>query len=176
MVHEALRWWQPGAEGIDKLLASYAWEQGIVDAHEKERAVNEAHALLDQYQRSELYQAIAAANPVYREVPFIYDSGKRIIHGIIDTLFLSENGRWVIVDYKTSALRSPAEARLHARRYHMQVGAYAAAVAEQLKVDAAQLDVYIHYVRDNVTIQVTPDEWQNALGKLEAYIGHLVGT
>ena len=178
MVHEALRWWQPGAEGLDNLLASYAWEQGIVDPSEKERAVRDAHDLLEQYRHSQLYRSIASANPVYREVPFIYDTGKRILHGIIDTLFQKPDGRWVIVDYKTSTLPAvdEAQAKWHARRYHMQVAAYAAAVAEQLKVDADDLDVYIHYVRYNLTVEVMPDEWQTALSKMEAYIGHLVGN
>jgi ATP-dependent helicase/nuclease subunit A len=176
MVHEALRWSQPDTEQLGDLLASYAWEQGIVDVSERQKAVQEALDLLDQYRGSELYRDIRAAKHLYRELPFIYDSGTRIIHGVIDTLFQKPDGKWVVVDYKTSTLRSgdAADAAWHVRRFHMQVGVYAAAVAEQLKVDAGQLDVYIHYVRYGLTVQVYPDEWQTALGKMEAYIGRLV--
>jgi ATP-dependent helicase/nuclease subunit A len=180
MVHEALRWWQPGADmaRLDTLLASYAWEQGIVDAGEKDKAVRAARELLDRYFQSDLYHKIARASPVYYEVPFVYQHGARIIHGVIDALFQSSADRWAIVDYKTSSLRAEnqTEANWHARRYHMQVGAYAAAVVEQLKLDAAQLDVYIHYVRYDLTVPVTSGEWRGALDKLEAYIHRVVGT
>jgi ATP-dependent exoDNAse (exonuclease V) beta subunit len=184
MVHEALRWWQPGTANearLDHLLNSYAWEQGILDVEDKARAVEAARALLEQYIQSEIYAWLAGAVMIRRELPFIYDTGSRIIHGVIDTLFQQANGRWAVLDYKTSRLHrlhpaTLAEAAHHARRYHMQVGAYAAAVAQQLKVDADELDVYIHYIRHGLTVRINAVEWTAALNQMESVIGRLVGT
>lgn len=180
MVHEALRWWQWDEEGrnLDQLLEAYAWEQGIVGEDEKRRAVREARALLEHYQRSEVYGWLTGAKALYRELPFVYDNGRRIIHGVIDTLFQRADGTWAVLDYKTSALERPdlRAAEAHARRFHMQVGVYAAAACEQLNVDAAQVAVYIHYVRFGLTVTVPAEHWQDALRKMEPYIGRLVGT
>lgn len=180
MVHEALRWWQPGADdqSLSDLLESYAWEQGIVDPTQKRAAIDAAWNLLQDYQHSQVFGWISRAVELYRELPFIYNNGQRIIHGVIDLLMRQPGGRWVIVDYKTSSLAhgNDAIARDHARRYHMQVGAYAEAVREQLRVDADQIAVYIHYIRYNLTVAVEPSEWQAALSKMEPYIGDLVGS
>jgi ATP-dependent exoDNAse (exonuclease V) beta subunit len=112
---------------------------------------------------------------VYRELPFIFDNGKRIIHGVIDVLFQQPDGTWTLVDYKTSDLRGEA-AKSHAQRFHMQVGAYAGAVLEQLQlVDDSHLAVYIHYIRHDMTVRIESDEWRTAMEKMEPAIGSLVG-
>ncbi|HLV35510.1 MAG TPA: UvrD-helicase domain-containing protein, partial [Spirillospora sp.] len=180
IVHEALRWWTFDGDDaqLASLLESFAWEQGIVDEDKKLRAVREAQELLERYRHSEVYRWLVEAQVVYRELPFIYDNGRRIIHGVIDTLLRRPNGEWVIVDYKTSSLPAADQrgAEEHARRFHMQVGAYAAATAEQLQmVDAEQLRVYIHYVRYGLTVEIHRTAWQSALEKMEPYIGRLVG-
>lgn len=180
MVHEALRWWTFDGDDAElaSLLESFAWEQGILDEDEKLRAVGEAQELLEGYRHSEVYRWLVEAQVVYRELPFIYDNSRRIIHGVIDTLLRRPDGEWVIVDYKTSSLPAPDRrgAEEHARRFHMQVGAYAAATVEQLQiVDAEQLRVYIHYVRYGLTVEIHRADWQSALEKMEPYIGRLVG-
>src|SRR5262249_20592947 len=106
---------------------------------------------------------------------------KRIIHGVIDLLIQGADGKWIIVDYKTSHVpngKSFSEVRNHAQRYHLQVGAYAEAVIKQLeilKLDADKLQVYIHYIRYGQTIEITKAEWKPALANLEGFIGSLIG-
>jgi ATP-dependent exoDNAse (exonuclease V) beta subunit len=80
------------------------------------------------------------------------------------------------VDYKTgfvgvSADRAALEA--HARRYHLQVGVYAAAAQELLGID--RIDVYIHYIRHEQTVSIPSGAWQSALARLEDHIGNLIG-
>jgi ATP-dependent exoDNAse (exonuclease V) beta subunit len=78
------------------------------------------------------------AKQIYREIPFVYRSDKRIIHGILDVLFQRQDGSWVILDYKTSHVKGykpGMDEKLlsnHALRYHLQIGVYGAAVQEQL--------------------------------------------
>lgn len=180
MVHEALRWWQPenSPGDLQRLLRSYAWEHGIVDEREQQEAMRAATHMLEMFHTHPVYQEIVTAQHVYRELPFIYNTGSRIIHGVIDILYQRPDGRWVILDYKTSSLgRNPVQrdADDHARRFHMQVGAYAAAVLEQIRVAETDLDVYIHYIRHNLQSHVKPDDWKTALNSMEQAIGRLVG-
>jgi ATP-dependent helicase/nuclease subunit A len=182
MVHEALRWWQPGTEPSDALLQSLAWGNNIIAPEDQQQAIGKAKNMLSSYQKSDVYRLLTAAAEIYRELPFIYDTGQRIIHGVIDVLLRLPDDTWAVIDYKTSVLPTnppfdkptQAEAEAHAQRYHMQVGAYAAAVGAQLKLDAAQVAVYIHYVQHQLTVTVPPAEWQQALSLLEPSIGQLM--
>ncbi len=185
IVHEVLRWWRPGtaASDLDALLESYAWEQGIINARERDEVIKEAHREIETFFDSKVYRWIASAVHIYRELPFIWDTGNRIVHGVIDILLQHPNGNWAIVDYKTSYLPKNATqvaADHHARRFHMQVGAYAAAVEAQLfgsqKVDADALAVYIHYIHSGLTVEIARQDWRTALDKMESYIGKLIGS
>jgi hypothetical protein len=183
MVHEALRWWRPDQDPqtLDRLLESFAWQHGIVDAEEQTRIMGRARRMLEDFYRSDVFAWLKSASEVYRELPFIWNNGERIIHGVVDTLLRRADGTWVIVDYKTSALPEPTQAQAadHARRFYMQVGAYAEAVQRQLAhtqmVDDGPLAVYIHYIRYGLTVEVQPADWQAALDKMEPYIGRLTG-
>jgi ATP-dependent helicase/nuclease subunit A len=180
IVHEALRWWRfPGEiENLDKLLDSYAWEKGILDSNQREQAVQDAYKLLIKFKSEEnkLYQWVCNARQLYREVPFVYRKGEHIIHGVIDTLFEHEDGTWVIIDYKTAFVPNYALGQValaeHARRFYLQVGAYAEAVREQMRsVDGLKLRVYIHYIRYSSTVEIGEAEWQAALASLEKLVG-----
>lgn len=184
IVHEALHWWDFFGENknLEQQLESYAWKQGIVDAVEHWQAVQKAHELLSKFQVSPIHKWVKESRKFYRELPFIYKTEKRMIHGIIDLLIQHNDGTWVIVDYKTSHVPNGAQdyeaVRNHAQRYHLQVGAYAQAVIKQLellKLDADKLQVYIHYIRYNQTIPIQSQEWESALENLEGFIDRLIG-
>ncbi len=178
IVHEALRYWRfPDAESaIEPVLRSYAWSHYIIEENDVRVAVEESLDILEKFRQSDVYHWIEAAKshkrPVYPELPFIYRVEKRIIHGVIDVLFQHEDGRWILVDYKTGYVPSHA-AESHARRYYLQVGAYAAAVQAQI---GAIPDVYIHFIRYNTTVSVATAAWQAELAQLEVYTGDVVGS
>ncbi len=183
IVHEALHWWDffGENENLEQQLESYAWKQGVVDAVEHWQAVQKAHELLGRFQGSPIHKWVKESRKFYRELPFIYKTEKRIIHGVIDLLIQRADGTWVIVDYKTSHVLNGAKDRAavedHAQRYHLQVGAYAEAVIKQLqllKLDADKLQVYIHYIRYNQTIPIESKQWESALENLEGFIGSLI--
>lgn len=183
IVHEALRWWDFSGENMNLKgqLESFTWERGIVDPAQHREAVEKALLLLQAFQNSSIYQWVKESQKFYRELPFIYKTEKRIIHGVIDLLIQRADGTWVIVDYKTSYVPNGSEfseVKKHARRYHLQVGAYAEAVIKQLellKLDADKLQVYIHYIRYGQTVEIDKTEWKPALADLETFIGSLIG-
>jgi ATP-dependent helicase/nuclease subunit A len=183
MVHRVLS--QPAlpeGNALETMLQNYAWQLGILEERLRDNAVEQAKHDLDKFKTSEIYKEIGLAPEIYRELPFIFRTDKRILHGVLDVLFQREDGSWVIVDYKTSHVPDywtggKAAIVEHARRYHLQVGVYAAAVRQMLG-DVA-LDVYIHYIRYNEnndgTIRIPETDWQAAISALENQIGDVLG-
>ena len=179
IVRKALHRWVPhmSAAELRKRLDAFAWEEGIVTQREREDAVAQAHGLVQRVLHSEVESWSTSARQVYRELPFVYQKGERLIHGVIDMLMQREDGTWVLVDYKTPFVASAADetaVATHARRYHLQVGVYAAAARELLGID--QIGVYIHYIRHEQTVEIPMHVWQSALDQLEDHIGMIVGV
>ncbi len=180
MVHRVLGWWQFSEDhsNFDDRLDSYAWELGVVDEGQRKYAIQEAHELLDKMKRSQVYNWLLNAKQLYREIPFVYHSDKRIIHGVLDVLLQRPDDSWIILDYKTSHVKGYKRGtdekllREHALRYHLQVGVYAAAVQWQLS--GIVPDAYIYYIRYGQYIRVETMEWTYALDELEATIGSLL--
>ncbi|MEL6269836.1 MAG: UvrD-helicase domain-containing protein [Chloroflexota bacterium] len=193
IVHEALRWWRfPDKDNtMEAELLSYAWKHGVVQPDELRYAVNTARGWLRDMKYTSVYRWINSAERVYRELPFVYQTDKRVIHGVIDVLFQRPDGTWVIVDYKSSQVdgyieyNEAAERQNmqllmeHAERYHLQVGVYAAAVERYLAsigeaLEPEQLDIYLHYLRYVQEVRVSHAQWTTALSKLENQIGRLI--
>src|SRR5690606_7309549 len=130
-------------------------------------AVQQAYDLLQRVRHSDVARWIAEAEEggeVYREQPFVYMQGARQIHGVIDLLLHMPDGRWLVIDYKTSRVDEGAPLASHARRYHLQLGVYAAAVRELI---GAAPQVYVHYIRYAKTVQIQLAQWQAALLRFE---------
>lgn len=164
MVHKALQY--QGTPGdLHVKLRTYAWEQGVTDLQNAELAVLEAAELLHQTEQRPFMQRLQQATKVYRELPFTLQREGRTINGQIDVLYLSY-GKWTVLDYKTDQVEEQF-VHSHSRRHHMQVGIYAAAV-EELTGQAP--DVYLHYIRTAITIQVSESQWRAALAALETNI------
>jgi hypothetical protein len=194
IVHEALRWWRfpDDHDDMEAELTSYAWKHGVVDPNDLIYAVNTARGWLQDIRYTSIYRWVEKSARVYRELPFIYRTDRRIIHGIIDLLFERDDGTWVIVDYKSGSVAGYSNRtddaaerenlyRLgeHAKRYYLQVGIYAASVEQYLSsigvdVNAQDLNVYIYYLRYKHTIPVQYAQWTQELGKLETLIGNLI--
>jgi ATP-dependent helicase/nuclease subunit A len=180
IVHEALRWWRfPTADNnLEDLLQNYAWEQGIINAQDRLFAVDRARGWLLDIRREALYQLVESAQQVFRELPFIYQTDKRTIHGVIDLLFQSPEGLWTLVDYKTSYVEGGGAAnpipllKAHAKRYHLQIGVYAEAVRSQIGGQTPR--AMIHYLRYRRSIDISSEEWRPALARLEEHIGSFI--
>lgn len=178
IVHEAIRYWRfdLNASDFEQMLEGYAWQSGVTFEYELADAVRRSRQLLNRFQQSAVFNWIESAKndqrPIFTELPFILRTDKRVIHGVIDVLFQKADGTWVIVDYKTSNV-SDKTYTTHAKRYHLQVGVYAAAVQQQLGNHIIP-ETHIHYIRHDRTIIVPTDAWQSELSQLERYIGELV--
>ncbi len=128
LVHEALRRWRLPAD--DDFLRPYAYEAGLADESEIRATVHSAGLLLVHFRAHPLSAEIESAER-YHELPYV-TAGER---GVIDLLY-RHVGQWVVVDFKTDEVRSPAEARdlIHQEGYDWQIRRYVDAVAPWLGV------------------------------------------
>ena len=180
IAHEILRYsnFDPASGASDEMIAAIAWEQGLTDAQALRWAADEARELLASFSESEVYRMIASARaadrPLYAELPFMFRLGERVVHGVLDVLLQRADGSWAIIDYKTSDVLDGSHS-WHARRFHLQMGIYAAAVRQ--KFGLARLpQAYIHYIRGNQTVALSSQECQHELDRLDATIGQLMGS
>jgi ATP-dependent helicase/nuclease subunit A len=193
IAHEALRWWRFPTDDNDMRddLASYAWRHKVVEPPKIRYAVEMTHGWLKDFRQNLIYRWAEKAQQVERELPFVYRTDQRVIHGILDMLLKKSDGTWVLVDYKSSTVMGYREhidaaeranrllLKSHAQRYHIQVGVYAAAVLQYLASRGAQvapedLKVYIYYLQYAETVQVPYTSWYTALDELETQIGKLI--
>jgi len=183
VVHEALRYWRfpDETDNIESVLRSYTWQQNITDEDDVQEVIQRARILLERFQGSTIYRVMQgvrrAGLPFYAELPFIYRTEKRIVHGVIDALFRLPEGQWVVLDYKTSIVRG-VDVNLdtiaeHAQRYHLQIGAYASAVSQELNGVVPR--TYIHYIHHNRTVEIPEETWRSEIERLEDVIGELMG-
>jgi len=127
VVHDALEMVDLAATGVRQRaqIEQFIAQTGLSDG-DKRRAISLVSGALD----SELMARVRRAEQVYRELPFTQVVGDGLIEGKIDLLFC-ENGRWVIVDYKT-------DARVEAEQYTRQLRAYEAALQQVAGIPIAE--------------------------------------
>ncbi|MCK6580302.1 MAG: UvrD-helicase domain-containing protein [Anaerolineae bacterium] len=172
IVHRAIQYGIPDGRGdLPRLLAGYAWGEGVTDPAESAAIVDEAARMLERVRGREVFGWLGAARRFFRELPFVSVTPERTIHGILDLLIERADGSWAVVDFKTAGVPR-AQVEQHARRYHLQVGVYALAVEQLLGVVPS---VYLDYIQHDTLVHVPEPIWREALARLEEHIGALFG-
>lgn len=110
-------------DGLDDIAKEQANAEGIPGR------VGEISRLARIALDSDLVGRAIRSGRWWREVPVAAPIGRGIVEGFIDLLFQEEDG-FVIVDYKTDALRSDDDIQKAMRRYELQGGGYALALTE----------------------------------------------
>lgn len=159
----ALRWPQPGNGGGTGAMALGT------EVHEylgglREEASEEVRALAGVFEASELGQRAKRAARREQEMDFLVEIGGTLVRGQID-LWFEEEGRGVVVDYKTD--QSLSEARL--RAYTLQLRLYAAALEKT--VGRAPEEAWLFSLRDGVAhaVEVGREARASALRVLEEW-------
>ena len=116
--------------------------------------------LLERFARSSLAKRIIKSQTVLKEAPFNlllpasqlgFESDEEImVQGIIDCAFI-EDGKWVIVDYKTDRL-PPGGAQEIIQRYKDQLGIYSLALNNSTGM--AIKTAYLYLLREDLEIQI----------------------
>ncbi len=172
IVHRALQNWllarNTPRQDLIAMLETFAWERALTDPAQRGQAVARALDLLWRFEMSPLCTQIERAPQVYRELPFVHrlvgEGGERVIHGVIDVVFF-DGQTWHVLDYKTAPIPNP-------KRYHLQVGAYAAAIEASM---GQVPEVALYYIHPARLWEVREHEWRAALARLEDDIRAALG-
>ncbi len=76
-----------------------------------EQVQKEIQALCRQFLKSKTFSEIKNAKARYAEIPFVLRLKSGLIQGTLDLLYQTQDGKWVILDYKTSVIVSPKGAK-----------------------------------------------------------------
>ncbi len=169
VVHRALRLdLLPGntdTAELERRLVVYAWEAGLSDERQLDEVIPQAVDLLRRYEASDICQQVRRATQIYREIPFFHAADGHTFHGVLDVLMFDtrRNGRWTVLDYKTAPV-GHYQALLDARRYWLQVGVYAQAVAAKTGQDP---NVALYYIHPGRLVTIRTEDWRAALDQLD---------
>lgn len=112
------------------------WSSSRTSLNAEQRST--ARRLIDPFLRSEGVATIARAKRSYREIDFQLQAGivhpdcqGKIISGTIDLFLETEEGRWIIADFKTGRRLAHRREELLAE-YELQMGVYSLAVRQIL--------------------------------------------
>jgi ATP-dependent helicase/nuclease subunit A len=97
-----------------------------------------------KFQRSALYQEMSQAVECEHEVPFVLELVPGIvISGVIDALWLRDDGRAALVDYKTRRCETEHKVKRLVERYAVQVQLYALAVERLMGWQVDRAGIYL---------------------------------
>jgi hypothetical protein len=104
LAHRALADWNCLAlpeEAMRDRLEVWARRSGLSAPHDVREATRQVARLLRDLRAAPLYGEIASARERYSETPLSICAGTRMLHGVLDLLYLDEHGGWHLLDWKT---------------------------------------------------------------------------
>ncbi len=101
----------------------------------------EMFKLSTQFLKSKQFSEIKQAKARHTEIPFVFRLKSGIIQGTLDLLYQTQEGAWVILDYKTSQINGNNLEEV-ANRYQSQLMLYALACHELLKISVNRAALY----------------------------------
>ena len=126
-------------------------------------AVNDARKIIEDFLKQPIFQILRKAKQVKREIDFVLNERRGLIHGKIDILFQSEKGEWHILDYKTAA---GDEDTARKSGYDLQLKIYALAAERILKLPVRSAIIY--YLKNQKAVELSFPQ-----GKSEAFFDNL---
>ena len=139
-VHRVFELWdfrKPDEQSLREFMSFIVKEGRIEGDHAKEIQLK----VVSDFANSALAERMKDAyekGALYREQPFVIELEGRIIQGIIDAFFI-EDGRIVVVDYKTDRVN---ESTLLIERYELQLDYYAKALTILLDKPVKERIIY----------------------------------
>ncbi|WP_198299812.1 UvrD-helicase domain-containing protein [Tumebacillus avium] len=128
------------AQRIPAALARAGYADAALTAEVWERMREE----LAMYRRSALFQEMSRAVHREHEVPFSMELAPGLqVNGVIDALWLRDDGKATIVDYKTRRCETEREVEQLMAQYGTQVQLYALAVERLLGWEVDRVGVYM---------------------------------
>jgi len=119
-----------------------------VFGHFGKDAIRDARKIIQDFIKQPVFRALQKAKQVKREIDFVLNERRGLIHGKIDILFEDEKGQWHILDYKTAA---GDEEAAHKSAYDLQLEIYALATERILKLPVCSAIIY--YLKNQKAVE-----------------------
>lgn len=159
LIHELLERPTPNSASIERCLE--IWKRRheyLFSAKELGRMQERVCGQLKRVSVHPFYERLSKAHEVASEKSFHIRENGLLITGVIDKLFQEQDGRWVLVDFKTSEIPSEGiEAKIVEEGYDLQVEIYMWAVSRILSTQDVQGFLFFSHTGDLVPIECTPD-------------------
>ena len=103
-----------------------------LDPAEQQAVLEKAQMLLSRFRKSEAFSIIGSAEERRHEIPFSFAKGNFTVNGVIDLLMKEKTGRFVIIDFKTDALKDMDGLKQAVEDHSRQLESYRQAVSTTL--------------------------------------------
>jgi ATP-dependent helicase/nuclease subunit A len=160
-------------EHLDLERSEYSLEPEILDrvfGRFGKEAVNDARKIIQDFLKQPVFQQLRKARQVKREIDFVLNERRGLIHGKIDILFEDEKGDWHILDYKTAA---GDEAAARKSAYDLQLEIYTLAAGKILKLPVRSAIIYYLKNQKAVVLPFPEEKSQSFFDNLEKKIRDL---
>jgi ATP-dependent helicase/nuclease subunit A len=165
-------------EGVDLAIPQPLDPGAVVEAIRlrypsvSDEEVERIHGLASAFCESELAARLAACSGAAAERPFAFEHDGVLLHGRLDVLHL-ENGRALVVDYKTNLLEEETPEEITERDYRLQRLVYALAC---FRAGADEVEVVYQFLErpdELVTTTFLRDEMPELEAELSAAIAQI---
>jgi len=173
ITHKAISAWGnlEHEERLASMLRTWAKEEGLIDEVLINDALRRSMDLLNQFKASDLFREMAVAQSLRNEVPFAFSLDGRVVHGVVDALYQSEKGQWVVVDFKTDRIKIE-DVDKRTEEYLVQLGLYQAGMQMAL---GKPPQVIIYYLFPGVPTEINGDVLLEARTKVHNLFNELRG-
>jgi hypothetical protein len=144
-----------------------AWYQAVSDEE-----LDRIAGLVDSYCRSALASRLAALAGARPERPFAFEHDGVLLHGRLDVLW-RENGKALVVDYKSNALEGADPQEIVDSEYRLQRLVYALACLRDGAHDAEVVYQFLERPEDVVSATFTVGDLPELESELSAAIGRI---
>lgn len=134
--------------------------------HEDEEVRARLMTAATEFLNSKIYSEIKNSREIYTEIPFSLRLKYGIIHGTLDLLYQTQDGKWVILDYKTSQI-SGSEVPKKAKEYELQMELYALACCEILGIEPDRAALYFTTPNQTYDFKFQSGDFDVLRGKYE---------
>ena len=154
LAHRVLEQWDfhlPPQELLERIEPTIRQQLTPDEAELVSPVAESLREILGNFIQSELYQQLAAATILGREVPFAmsWEEGQ-IVHGVMDVIYRLDGRIW-IGDYKTDAVTAK-EVSERAERYRVQMTLYKTAAQKSLQLSRVSARVF--FLRCGVGVEL----------------------
>jgi len=173
ITHKAMSAWDnlEHEERLINMLRTWAKEEGLIDEVLINDALRRSMDLLNQFKASDLFRDMAAAQSLRNEVPFAFNFDDRLVHGVVDALYQSEEEQSVLVDFKTDRIEME-DVDKRTEEYLVQLGLYQTGMQMAL---GKPPQVIVYYLFPGVPIEIDGDRLLEARAKVHNLFNELSG-